>query len=64
LYNQYETLKNIIIVVINLDSTTLSAQKKVLELTLKKHSVVLVQYHKKEVETRAQAARWFILYQT
>jgi hypothetical protein len=41
-----------------------SAQNKVLELRLKKHSVVLVQYHKKEVETRAQAARWFRLYQT
>lgn len=63
-HNQYDTLKDIVIVVIDLDSTTLSAQNKVLEFTLKKHLVVLVQYHKWEVETRAQAALWFRLYQT
>lgn len=51
--NKYETLKDIIIVVIDLESTTVSAQNKVLEFTLIKHPVVLVQYHKKEVETRA-----------
>lgn len=63
-HNQYETLKDIIIVVIDLDPITLSAQNKVLELTFKKYPVVLVQYQKKEVETRAQAGRWFRLYQT
>ena len=51
-------------VVIGHDSTTLSAQNKVLEFTLKKHPVVMVQYHKREVETRTQAALWFRLYQT
>ena len=63
-HNQYNTLKDIIIVVIDLDSTALSAQNKVLEFTLKEHPVVLIQYHKGEVETRAQAALWFRLYQT
>ena len=63
-HNQYDTLKDIINLVIDLDATTPSAQNKVLEFTLKKHPVVLVQYHKREVETRAQAALWFRLYQT
>jgi hypothetical protein len=52
------------VLVIDLDSTILSAQNKFLELALTKHPVVLFQYDKKEVETSAQAARWFRLYQT